>query len=592
MLTKSADINSQLMAAYDRNYYESLYRQIRFAFGDSIERQSTIGYLHIDGLFPYFLDISPRFLEQGISRRIIQSALYGLATNAYNDPEPESPDVDKMTNMVRKAFYRARATGNGRADGEWSDQDARVFMEGLSLGVGFAQIGLVKGLNGLSRIEVKHVPTLNVLWDPYKYEVSKAEFICFVHYMKATEFRARYGKELAGQYVVKRPVTDYNDIASELEYARVFEYYDMGVGGGEPTYAVIPGDIDQRPIVRTANPFKRLPFAHMSNSPIPGLRRPLGSIQMQVSTQSAINDVERRMRVISRKGPIDLVDSSQLDELDMESIGRGDPSPFVRVKQNLKDVPTIERVPAAEIGNTTLEYMQQLERQFNADSGTTDFDRGNMQQTRRTLGENQLLDMRSQTRGSWATKQVMLYHRRKIEAVFEIAAEFDREPFTLNIDGRPIDMNVPGRPETSIKMWLERPSRVVISEDQLRKTDLDLERQMRLQQLLTVTPTFMQSQRVDVQWLINEMLKAIGVTDPQEATAGSPYAIQQQQAAEQAAEQQVSSAQEPGAQFANPYQERAVEKAAVTPPFIRPGLSMTNTPDMQGNDTGIAPIPQ
>lgn len=533
-LTPADAITERFIQAYDPIYRNSIYQQMRYAFGETWRKDfGASGALDVGG-FPDYPDIKVRYQEIGRSRRILNSQFIGLSRVMYSDPQPEFPQVDKYTAEVRKQFFLARYRGTGagegpmdgdeeggsyagdEGEGEWADEMAAAFMDGDGLGLGFVQVCLrTNRRTGFQQVHLRHSPLIFTLWDRFERSPGRARWIAFVRYMPVEEAALLFGREQAEANV--RLVYD-GQRSYGVRQVRYFEYYDTGYENGAPTRAVILGDIQNPPAVLEENAFGCLPMAYYCHLLVPGMRTPIGRIAMQMNTQESINEVERALKRAMRAPQFSIADVSQLDEEDMKRVNAGEGNVIVRWKMKPQhNQPPFIRTPGAEVAQTVLKYFEVLDEQFTVDSGVTDFDRGVQPRSNRTLGEDQLIDQRGQTQTSWSELQAMRFHIRTVRRVLDIAGMYDRDPATLDIFGKNYTVNDPARPASTISHWLKEPSQVAINADSLRYQDVQQVRAQRLQQLLAVAP-FVGSV-LDSQWFGEELAKALGEQDPKTAMA-------------------------------------------------------------------------
>lgn len=513
-LTKVEIIRDTMRQGYEPEHYESLYRQMCYAFGESWNDAATGLTWGEEGKLLSFPDVKVRYLESGQSRRILNAAVISLSRVMYAQPAPEFPQVDKITGEIRKQFVLKRADGDGTVLGDWHTEDMAAYFDADGLGFGCCQIVLeTNPITGRQRAGIRHVPAIHVLWDRHERNPDRARWCAFVHHIRVEDAVSRYG-ERARNWT---RTTYEGQKADLLETVRIVEYYDIGLGRSEPTRTVLASELEGEVIERGRNPFPFLPMAHMMNYTPSGMARPTGRIMMQMATQRALNKQERYTDWVLEQGPIDIFDPSSFDDQDVEAILRGE-YPHRRLKTSAKmnkdNALPFVRIPGADIQPGMALLMQNLERLHNAESGTNDLDRGSRSNSQ-TLGQDMLLAQRSDTQGLWMRQQAAKYHRRKVEKFLEVARLFDRDPVVLDIQGRDIPINVPGVPQSFIDQFLDEPSRVVISEDALEFRDMRLERMQRSRELDSLAP-LVQGGMVDPQWWATEKLKALGY-DPAEA---------------------------------------------------------------------------
>jgi hypothetical protein len=506
MKTTAEQIKNRLINGFDKQYYESLDIQTRKTFGDACE---ATGIVSSSGqLFPDYRDIRLEVQEIGVSQRILNTQFITLSRIMRADPEPEFPQVDKWTAEVRKQFFLERSRGTGYADGEWMAQHVATFLDGDGLGRGITQIGLkTNPATGKQRVHLRNVPVKQVLVDRNERSLTRARWICFLHYVPLDVAGAMYGAKVVKDHTHRMMESNADH---PIECVRIFEYYDLGFGKGTPTMAVIPGDIGNEPLYVEENPFGCLPVAFYEHLIRPGMRWATGRISLLLAGEESINEAERAMRSEMRRVGFDVVtDALNVDDLDR--VNDGEHGVVARLDRPLAtgEQPHV-RIPGGEIQQTALVYLEHLDKQFTADSGVTDLDRGSDVEGAETLGEVQLTDARSKTQSNWSVYQTAKYFQRVVEKVLKIAAVGDLDPTILDIFGNNIPINDETQPASMIEAWLEEPSNIIISEEALLKNDAEQESVRKMNKLAAIQPF------TDPMWFGEEMIKAAGY-DPKEA---------------------------------------------------------------------------
>lgn len=509
-ITPVETIKETLLAGYDAEHMERLYRQQCYAFGEPW-RTGDVGSR--GGLLVDFPDITADFLKIGQSRRILNAQFVGLSRVMYSTPAPEFPHLDKYSAETLKQFLLARSGEPGASDGEACTEDESVFLDGDGLGFGCAQIVLsTNPETGFQRVGVRHIPATQVILDRHERNPSKARWVAFVHHLAPDVAEDLYGEKVFEKFRTKS--VDGVD-TDGLTTMRVVEYYDLGLGGGEPARTVLAGDLNGEVLEHEANECGCLPFAHYIHFVPPGGKKPIGRIALQMATQEAINEVEAYMRRQMRKPGVDLVDVNQVDPADAKRLMAGNYDKPLRYTPQANSGAPITRTPGAEVPVSTLNWHGMLDRQFASDSGTSEFERGNLSSEQRTLGENQLLDQRSQVQGMWSRMQASRYHRRKFRVMLEMAKRFDRDPVELDIFGVNVPVNDPAVPESHISEFCRERSAIVVNEDSLEYSDLKAQRAQKIAELNAMQPLVAQG-LVDAVWWAEEMVKGLGY-EPKEA---------------------------------------------------------------------------
>jgi hypothetical protein len=254
----------------------------------------------------------------------------------------------------------------------------------------------------------------------------------------------------------------------------------------------------------------------------------MGRIPFQMATQEAINDIEAYMRAQMKQPEFTLLDSQSLHPQDLQSVIGGKVPAYVRIDRPAQAGMTapVVRVPSGGLHQAVIALQEALERQFTADSGTTEFDRGMQASGDRTLGENMLVDQRGGVQAAWSEHMAAKAYRRTIDRVFKIASMVDRDPVAIDVFGTNYTINSPEDPDSFINIWLEEPSVIVIDAQSLRRQDGAMKAAQRLQQLDVLLPHV--GAGIDPVWFVQEKLKAIGEQDPREAMGGADQAGQMQ----------------------------------------------------------------
>jgi hypothetical protein len=480
MLTSKADIKERLVEGCDTGYFDSVYAQMNYAFGEPW-KGSWSGSL-TSGMLPFYPSITCRSKEVGRSMRIMSAALIDMARVMFTTPEPYFPDVQPAISEVRKQFWLSRYLGTGDSlHPEWSSEFERAYMDTMQLGAGYVQHGVrTNPSTSLQYSSCRYSPLIQTLTDRQEVNPSMFRWIAFVRYYAPDVAKALYPKLDVAKYT--NDVTA-DSILNSYKVVRVIEYYDLGMGSGQPTRAIIPDDVTNEPIEVTENPFGCLPFSYGTNVVLPGMDRPIGRIVMQVAAQEARNELERKLRRISCKTGAILIQSDKADEKDVRNYMKGI-SDIIRTQPPGPDGrPVVDKLPDPEVSQTTLQFIGLLDRELNADSGTTDFDRGTNPTQGRTLGENQLVDARSASPKAWARLQAQRLFTRAIDKTFTIARQYDTDPVTIDVYGDNINLNDPSIPASSISGFLEEPSKIVLDAAAFEIGDADTKMLRKLQLL-------------------------------------------------------------------------------------------------------------
>lgn len=518
-LTTDVQIKDNIDQWVDLGYTDACYRRLQYTFGRPWAE--TSGASASGGRFPHYADIVTDMLEIGTSRRILNTQLRAAGKAMYSDVAPSFPQVPKHIGEIRKQFWLARAGGEGYGNAEWADEFWSCFMEGDGLGMGALEVGLETNPESkYQRVTLRHSPTILTIHDRTETKLSRVRGICFVKYIApdiAADMASDWG---IGRKDVKGFEESLHDgtRTKPLRFVRIFDYWDLGQGlKGTPTHAVIPGDFGNKPWLIEENVFECLPWAWYTHAYIPGKRHPMGRIEQQMATQEAINDIERRIREEIRKGSgIDILDVSNLHPQDVAKMKKGEVLPHIRTKGPIVDGnQPIIRIQSQQLQRSIVEYFQILDRQYNDDGETTDWDGGNFDNTRRTAHEAELLDQHTQSGGNHSQKEAAKMYRRAVEKVMWIAQKFDRDPVDIDVFGYNIKLSDPQDPRSALPAFLEEKSKVIVDADDLTYQDSRIKMAQRSQTLQGYVP-LIQMGAMAPEWWATEMVKA-GGDDPSEA---------------------------------------------------------------------------
>ena len=505
-----------MLGGYDRTWLDFLNRQMRYAFGHPWEK--GLGAMSREGMFPDFPNIEPYYSEAGVSRKIQNTAAVILPRVVGANPKPKfmAPGLHDLNQEILEQFFQVRANGYGKADGNWGGQHTRTFLDGDQLGLGFTRITYRHGDKG-RYTSCQHQPVHLTLWDSLQRDFSRAQWVAFCDYWSVDDAVEEFGSD------VKKWERRYGDTEHSPWCIRIFDYSDIGIGGGTPTHAMIPGDLTNTPLDIEDNKFNVLPCAHYEAYPFPGTRYPVGRIYMQMATQEMLNNIERKMMD-------DLEDGSgfwaayedMLDPEDLEKIRAGERPPFVRLKSWVDGKQAIITVPGRPIDGKALDLYNLYLNQQSSDSGTTEQDQSNTSAGgARTATEIGLIQNQTDTRNSWSVKQMVEYLQRFYTAATEVARVVDDEPVMLSYQGHPVVINSSDR-RTAISNFMPPPSAysIIVDDREMTKKDEVQDRAVRRQELsamFTAVPpeiAMQIAQRVNWDEWLPEWFKACGFDDP------------------------------------------------------------------------------
>jgi hypothetical protein len=530
-LTSKERITEWLRESVDESYYRGRYKLMQ-KLVDPVS--SDAGDAVSAHEFPIYPLLKPVAKEKGVTNMALQALNVTRARVLGSVPEPHFSDVDEFTNSVRQGVWKARVKWNGtNTDGFTQIQAA--WTDGWALGSGFVETGLTTDREGYRKGGFMYVPLHRMIWDGYVRSFCDAQMACSVVHLKVADARNRFGKK----------VDDY--VHTEIDpngktvrnIVRLFKYYDLGDGQSEPTMAYILGDICNEPFDVKPNIHNRLPFGYYEHELDPGAGRPTGVMDAIFPDIETVNDAERSVRAEVRRPGFNIVASDLLDEEKLADVIAGMSNVTVPTERPLQqgEVPYVQ-VPAGEVSNTTLIYLQNAKDSFRANAGVSELEQGQDVEGADTLGEVQLVDQRSKTQGNWTVFQTARFFQRVVDAWSSVVLLGDDCPALIDVMGINVEVNN-GDPRMALTEWFSEPSDVIVSTEEILKGDTERERQNKIARLNALLPE-LQAGIIDPVKYTEEKLKALGY-DPKKFMA----MYQQEAAMMQPGQQQPGQEQQP-----------------------------------------------
>ena len=522
-LTPHEEIETRLKEGFDPDHFLSIWRQLNYAFGEPW--QNTYTPTNSDAChFPDYPLLKLKAAEISSSRRIIQAQFISMSRVMSTLPEPEFPGRYKFDGEVCKQYWLKRAQGNHYGGNEWAPEMTRAYIDGDGVGSGFVQFGLkTNPTTGLQFQTMRHSQALHTLWDQHAVTPSDARWVAFVRYLPVDVARRLFGPEAVDKwkYTLFESGNGYG-----REVFRVIEYFDIAEDGGEKgTHAILAKDFGGDLLKHEENSFGCLPFAYYTHFEVPGMARPLGRIPLQMPTQEGLNELERHLRQVIKKGVgFDIVDTTQINAEDMKALySNPEGVPFLRwSSRNPEDkLPPVVRVNSQEVAMALITLYGIQERQFAADSGTSEYERGTLPVGDHTKFELSMFEERSATGAIWSNRQVLLFYRRCIEKALYIATRFDQDPLNINVFGNPVLINDPANPNSYFHHFTTTPSEIQIGTESLDVAQANRERAERITYLKQIESWV--GRTIDPIWYTEELLKAIGTKDPKEGMIGGGF---------------------------------------------------------------------
>lgn len=459
MRTSIETVRSMLMQMRDPEYYSHLYGMQCYAVGGSYAaaKHSAMG----GGDFPDYPPIQPEWYKVGQSRRLLNNQALMMMKVCYHDPEPDFPDIPEIHEEVRRSWVKNKWKSHNYGDEDWGYECIRAFLDGDGLGIGAVQIGVKD-----RRTCLQFHPATNVLWDRHQYNPHRSRCAAIIHYLPVEDAVDQFGSD------VKAYQSAYLNDGSlnPLPCVKIIEYFDIGIGKSEPTHCFIAQGIQGPVLDHVSNDFGCIPISFYTHWHPYILKRPLGRIDLQLSSQEMRNSLERYIKgVLERGSGFDLLNTVGMNEQDLCDLLEGVLLPVI--KYDGDDSATMQgkvnRIPPQDIPSGVFNFLAMIDRDQNTESGNSDADRSNITSKSRTLGEINQAQAGADIQTAWSQRQFARFLQDVIGKTVKIGAKFETAPSVLDVHGVNYPVNVPTDPNSNLEFWLQEDSRVVVSEDNL-----------------------------------------------------------------------------------------------------------------------------
>lgn len=510
-LTSKENIQKRLLEGFDREYHDSLYRQIQYAFGEPW-RQGAVSGTGTNFVFPDYENFTVKYQEIGRSKRIFQSAFVTLSGTMMLAPEPEFTKVPKLVAEIRKQIFLSRFQGENADYAPWQDEFDKAYLDGTQVGVGFLHWYLkTNAKSGEQTVCCCHVPAVNVIWDRHENSPDRARWMVFVKSLPVDVAELRFGKKAVAGHISRQSSPN----STGFDVVRVFEYFDMGYGGGSPTMAVILGDISGEPIEIKKNVFGCIPESHYTHIQLP-LSRPIGMVPLQMPAQEMLNQIDRALRRTVRQVGFDIYDPAQVEEEDMRRVESGQQTRVRAKGTRVQGQPEpVTRIQGGEASQTLLTVRALADRELNAMGSVTDSDRNILAENNRTATEQQLLARANETQKGWPKRQLLRFLITSVEKFVLLAKQYDRDPLDVDVFDNNVLANNPDEPGTWLSSVFHEKAGIVIDTQALEEKDVYQER-MEKQSTLSALWPLVQSGVISVQKFAEEALKNAGYQEVQD----------------------------------------------------------------------------
>ena len=477
-LTSAEFAVERIEEGMDVSHAESLYTQALYLLGI----QNTVGAEFAKhGGWPVFPDVVIRQLELGVQRKMLSTIHMMVSRLLSSQMGVKLRGLDPIRAEVLRQYVKTRIEGDGgMADIRAAGRD------GVALGIGALFIGLEDDLEGHQKVCFQHVRPWYVLIDGHTRNLRKAKWICAIHHLPVWEAEEMFGaKAREFAFAVE---DDSEARKKKREVVRVWEYWDLGFKGGQPTRILFLGHPQSEHFKREANNFGCLPVAICQGWDGVVTSRPYGRVANSIATESMANEVLRSIRstVSSGKGAT-VVHADALDMSDVTRWASGEENVFIRQTKQVKE-PPMTRVPAAEIPPSNLQYLSMLDRQYADESIVTDLDKGVPMSRRTTATEVDYLVGVSNANKTYETQQIAEFMRELATKILMIGGKFDRSTFHVEQYRNEVAINTSDPRSTLGAIINQEHYEVLVDTDSLTANDDRLKRALRLSELRELAP--------------------------------------------------------------------------------------------------------
>jgi hypothetical protein len=495
--------------AIDPQYLNSRHRLASFAWGFSWEKAKST-YQATAKVLPDFPKIDTSIIEVGAMRGIAVNQVIALQKTLQSDPRPMFRHLNPVFDELRRQLFMAW----------WSEARVKevvveTFQGGYGLGAAFTRFYFDQGIDGTFSLKAKAVQPWDVIWDAFEADPRKSRWIGWCFDIPVDEaYKAWPDKrELIKQCINAKE----SGSGANYRRVRVFEYYDKENRG-----VFLSDSFDaQKVLTWEPSPFRhvnRLPFACNLHLICPGVQRPVGTIEMQLSSAVMLDSMRQRMFSIAKSRPTQVINTGMLDMANQAIQQPGEPRTLnMKADEDLDARAAYNELPAEEVTQTFLAALDMLQRDFDMESYTTSAERNIAPQSGVTKYAEQVYQSSVAELGSWRESQLLEYLAELVEVSIMCMMVGHTAPIWLDYQGQNILFNDPERPDSSIRFICEEKSAVAIDATSIRASDQQRQMAMELSKLDVLKEYIASPQnpygRLSMDEYMKRVLSAVGETD-------------------------------------------------------------------------------
>lgn len=268
------------------------------------------------------------------------------------------------------------------------------------------------------------------------------------------------------------------------------------------------------------NPFGRIPGAFMRHTMLSGVGRPLGQVAMQQSPERLMNRILDMMLERTKQGPgMMYMNPALLTQESQEALRRGDYAKILEMAGPDTTNPPVGYVALPSTDGALLQMYDKAEQMFD-EHGVARTEAGQLSTREKTKYEiQQAMAQARQGRGNLA-HQTLVYLRDLMRVTFEIARDFDRDPFLAHVFGEAVEMNGES-PTSSLGYAFKEDAEIQLGTAALTNEDDSVKRAAMQEQLAGIAP-YVQGGHLSLKRFLEETLRAAGFTDTEQWMDAEP----------------------------------------------------------------------
>jgi len=432
----------RVKTAIDGSYQSALYKMSQYAVTGLWSNK--LPYAESSHEWAWMPDFSVDVIETGSLNKVLVSSKVKKSRLLSGEIVPESENLSRILSNSRKAWWKARANGQGQDSGPWAPHIFSYFDDFDILGWGACCIEVADSReyilerkswrnNGKS-VCIRNIPASDVVYDPTVRDPRNSRWVAYRTFVPLYEAEKQFGKiSEEGVHHVRR--SSYSDSYAVVQ---VIDYFDVGLASSEPSWTRWIGRIDNAPYKHQRNPFGALlPVSFMVGSLPPKCAYPIGSVLTLMRTQELLNIIQRKVLSVSKKGPVDIWNERVANSQDISNYVNGINNGSIRVDHGVDTseiTNALVRHPGAQLSNADMVAWEHAQRHFDESSGASQIDQGNTLDSQRTLGEIQQIQASSSSNRAFDDQCVKNGMIDLCEKVFRVAHLFDTAPVEVEIE--------------------------------------------------------------------------------------------------------------------------------------------------------------